>query len=276
MFRAITAAGQRAAVKLFRGTYDIDMCRREFALAATVDPTCTAAPLSFGRAAGRVYLATEYLPGYRCGNALPAGGMPARQLGDFAYALARVLAVTHECGVVHCDVKPGNLLVRAGDVRLIDFGIARTVGEPCGHHGIVPCSRGWAAPEQLRAEGATPAVDVFAWGCVVAYLATGVHPFASENVHEWVSKVLCTQPDLASLPIGLRDLVTVALNAAPGDRPTADELAANCAAGHGRHRRPRPDSASRRRPHPSRGCVLTPTASAWGVVDELSPAGAAG
>jgi serine/threonine protein kinase len=128
---------------------------------------------------------------------------------------------------VHCDVKPSNLLVRGGDVRIIDFGIARYAGEH-GGGGIVECSRGWAAPEQLWTTAVTPAVDVFAWGCLLAQLASGVHPYASRSEQEWLLRLQSAQPDLFGLPLGLDELIRVALARDPQDRPTAGELIAIC------------------------------------------------
>jgi serine/threonine protein kinase len=135
------------------------------------------------------YLVTTYLPGYRCGTTLVGRPTPVGPRWTFGSALARVLAAVHARGVMHCDVKPSNLLIRGEDVRVIDFGIARYVGQRCGSDGTVESSRGWAAPEQLRTAPATPAVDVFAWGCVLAYLAGGVHPFASQGEEEWILRV---------------------------------------------------------------------------------------
>jgi hypothetical protein len=128
---------------------------------------------------------------------------------------------------VHCDVKPSNLLVRDDDVRIIDFDIARYAGE-IGGGGIVECSRGRAAPEQLWTTAVTPAVDVFAWGCLLAQLASGVHPYASRSEQEWILRLHSAQPDLFGLPSGLDDLIRAALARDPHDRPTARELTAIC------------------------------------------------
>jgi len=176
------------------------------------------------------YLVTAYLPGYRSGTTLLCSPMQFGPLWTLGLALARVLAAIHARGIVHCDVKPSNLLIRGLDVRVIDFGIARYVGEPCADHGIVQCTRGWAAPEQLRAAPATPAIDVFAWGCLLAHLASGVHPFASRSQQEWILRLQATEPDLFGLPPALDDLIRCTLARNPLDRPSADDLAKICQA----------------------------------------------
>jgi serine/threonine protein kinase len=96
-----------------------------------------------------------YLPGYLGVNLWVAGSLSHQQLYLFGSSLAQALDALRGRGLVHCDVKPSNLLVRGNDVRLIDFGIARYTGEICGADGTVQCSRGWAAPEQLRTTAAT-------------------------------------------------------------------------------------------------------------------------
>ena len=105
--------------------------------------------------------------------------------------------------MIHCDIKPANLLAFGGDVRLIDFGIARHAADQPLTSDLVHCSRGWSAPEQLFAAPLTPAVDVFGWGCVMGYLAAGVTPFASATFDEWALRVRSAEADLSGLPDGL-------------------------------------------------------------------------
>lgn len=229
VFYALTPAGGPVAVKLLRPAEGAtEACQREHRLASTVDAHCTAAMLGHGMSKAGAYLVTAHLPGYRCGSTLVGRPTPASRLWSLGAALARTLAAVHARGVVHCDVKPSNLLVRDDDVRLIDFGIARHVGQRCGDDGIVQCSRGWAAPEQLRTAPATPAVDVFAWGCLLAHLAAGVHPFASRSEQEWILRVQSAQPDLYGLPPHLDNLVRRTLTRDPRHRPSAAELATIC------------------------------------------------
>jgi serine/threonine protein kinase len=101
---------------------------------------------------------------------------------------------------------------------------------------MVRCSRGWAAPEQLRDEVATPAVDVFAWGCLLAYLAGGVHPFASQSDEEWILRVESARPDLVGVPPGLHEVIGRTLARDPRARPSTRELATICRARGQAHR----------------------------------------
>jgi hypothetical protein len=229
VFYAASPDGTPVAVKLLRGgSGTVEACRREYRLATGVDADWTAAPVGHGVSSAGAFLVTAYLPGFRSVATLVGTSPSTGRLWTFGAALARVLAGVHARGIVHCDVKPSNLLVRGDDVRLIDFGIARYVGEPCAEDGTVQCSRGWAAPEQLRMGMATPAVDVFAWGCLLAQLASGVHPFASQSEDEWILRLQSAQPDLYALPAGLDEVIRACLARDPQDRPSAADLVKLC------------------------------------------------
>jgi serine/threonine protein kinase len=229
VFYSVASTGRPVAVKVFRADGGgAAACHREYQLARAAGADCTAPALGYGTSAAVSYLVMAYLPGYRCAANLPVRP-PPQWLWSFGTALARVLTALHARGVVHCDVKPSNLLVRGHDVRVIDFGISRYVGEPSWDDQTVQCSPGWAAPEQLRAAPPTPAVDVFAWGCVLAYLAGGVHPFASGGGQEWFQRVQSAEPELFGLPPVLEEVVGWSLARNPADRPTTAELAVICA-----------------------------------------------
>jgi len=228
VFYALAPTGRPVAVKILRAADGAnEACQREYRLAHAIGADCTAPVLGHGVSTAGAYLVTAYLPGYRCGSTLLGGSTPG-SLWTLGSALAGVLAAIHAKGIVHCDVKPSNLLVRGHDIRVIDFGIARYVGEPCADDGIVHCTRSWAAPEQLRAAPATPAIDVFAWGCLLAHMASGVHPFASQSEQEWILRLQAAEPDLLGLPPDLDDLIRSTLARNPKDRPNAHELATIC------------------------------------------------
>jgi serine/threonine protein kinase len=237
-------------------------CQREYRLAQAVDADCTAPALGHGLSTAGAYLVTAYLPGYRSGTTLVGRSMSGGRLWTLGSTLARVLAAVHARGVVHCDVKPSNLLIRDHDVRLIDFGISRYVGERCGSDGTVQCTRGWAAPEQLRTAPATPAVDIFAWGCLLAYLVGGVHPFASHSEQEWILRIQSAQPDLSGVPPDLAEVIRWTLARDPRHRPSAHELATTCQARGDEHPRtvPRPrleTAAAQRIPAPNAATPAT-------------------
>jgi serine/threonine protein kinase len=222
------AGGPPVAVKILRQGDGVTSCEREFTIASAVDVACTAAPIGHGVAAAGSYLVTAYLPDYRCGTAMIGETMPIAALLAFGAALADTLGSVHDSGVVHCDVKPSNLLVGDNDVRVIDFGISQYVGECIAGAGFVKCSRGWAAPEQLRGVPLAPSADVFAWGCLLAYLATGFHPYAGRHEVEWILRVGSGRPELSGLHRGVDAVVRAALAHDPGDRPSARERAAIC------------------------------------------------
>lgn len=201
-------------------------CEREFDLARHVDQRFVMPPIEAGTSGAGPYLVSTYRPEYRplAGH----GPLGAQRLWQLAYASALAIAAVHACGVIHCDIKPANLLAFDGDVRLIDFGIARLADNQPRTSDLVHCSRGWSAPEQLSAAPLTPAVDVFGWGCVMGYLAAGVTPFASATFDEWALRVRSAEADLSGLPDGLTSLVHLALRRDPARRPSAAYLAAAC------------------------------------------------
>src|SRR5262249_59835426 len=136
--------------------------RHEFDVARRVDPRFVMAPIESGTSSVGPYLVSAYRAGYR---PLSARIMPGkRALWWTAYASALAIAATHACGIIHCDVKPANLLALGDDVRLIDFGIARYVHDQPAVVDMVRCSRGCSAPGQLCGGPLTPAVHAFGCG----------------------------------------------------------------------------------------------------------------
>jgi serine/threonine protein kinase len=237
VFRAVSPAGRPVAVKVLRAFAGASTsCGREFRLARSAGPDVTVPALCHGVSAAGPYLVTAYLPGYRCAGPLADQVLPAGRLLELGSALAGALATIHARGVVHCDVKPANLLLHGDDVRLIDFGIARYVDEPGELEDTVRCSPGWAAPEQRLGAPVTPAVDVFAWGCVLACLSTGRRPLPDSDAAQaaWT----LSSARWSTTPRGLGAAIHAALAPDPADRPGARLLADLCAAErNGRRRR---------------------------------------
>lgn len=199
----------------------------EVAAGRRVPPFCSARVLDAGYHEGRPYLVTEYIDGVSLAQFVAEDG-PLDLTGLHALALgtAAGLAAIHTVGLVHRDVKPSNIMMTLGGVRIIDFGIARALDDTAEYtrSGVVMGSLGWAAPEQLGGEGPSPAMDVFGWGCVIGFAATGEHPFGGADLNARAFQVLHGDPNLTGVPEPLRTLVAAALQRSPAHRPAAKDL----------------------------------------------------
>lgn len=124
-------------------------------------------------------LATELVEGPSLGRRLgSAGPLSGKQLTTLATGVLAVLRDLRSQGVVHRDLKPGNVILGAGGPKVVDFGIARALdGTALTRTGGLVGSPGWIAPERHRQGISTPAADVFSWGALVAFAATGRPPF---------------------------------------------------------------------------------------------------
>ncbi|MET7330276.1 serine/threonine-protein kinase [Nonomuraea sp. NPDC005650] len=225
-------AGQRVAVKVinpeltqheqFRMRF-----RREADAAQRVRRFCTAAVIEAALDGDQLYVVTEYVPGPNLEAALSQSGpLRGSSLDALAVSVATALTAIHGAGVVHRDLKPSNVLLSPVGPRVIDFGIARaldTLGGVTGTGELVGTPR-YMAPEVLRGEPVSPACDVFSWGCLVAFAASGRPPFGGDTLPAIVYQVLNTEPNLDAVEPGLRELVGAALRKDPATRPTAQQL----------------------------------------------------
>ena len=231
VFLGRSPGGRLAAVKVVRDLLADDprfreRFRREVAAARSVSGAYTAAVLDADPGAERPWLATAYIDGPslldRVAQDGPLSAPETRRLGA---GLAEALRDLHRAGLVHRDLKPGNVLLAADGPRLIDFGIIRAEdGEGLTETGYVLGSAGFMAPEQASGGEATAAADVYALGAVLTFASTGHGPFGSGATPSVLLRQAAGDRDISAVPEGLRDIVARCLDILPGARPTTDAL----------------------------------------------------
>ncbi|MFJ4711364.1 serine/threonine-protein kinase [Streptomyces sp. NPDC088785] len=228
-----SAGGRTVAVKIVHPHFALDdefraRFRREVAAARRVGGAWTAAVLDADPEAPVPWVATGYVAGPALAQAAgPGRALPEHSVRVLGAGLAEALAAVHGLGLVHRDVKPGNVLLTVDGPRLIDFGIARASDGTASltSTGVSIGSPGYMAPEQILGKGVTGASDVFSLGAVLVYAATGESPFPGDSSAALLYKVVHEQPELGALSGPLRDLVAACLAKTPADRPAPGELA---------------------------------------------------
>lgn len=234
-----TDGGALAAIKVilpeFAGDEDFRArFRREVEAARRVATPWAVAVTGAGTEGERPWLATAFVPGPALSEAVArCGPLPARSVRVLGRLLSRALTAVHAAGLVHRDVKPGNVLLTVDGPRLIDFGIARAADATAlTAAGLVVGTPGFLSPEQATGDGtaAGPASDVFSLGCLLAYAATGRPPFGSGAVEALLYRTVHDEPDLEGVDDPeLRPLLAALLAKEPAGRPTAAELDARIA-----------------------------------------------
>ncbi|MER5432661.1 bifunctional serine/threonine-protein kinase/ABC transporter substrate-binding protein [Streptomyces sp. NPDC002588] len=177
------------------------------------------------------WMATAYVPGPSLGDAVARHGpLPPDSVRVLGARLAEALAEVHAAGLVHRDVKPGNVLLALDGPRLIDFGIARSADATAlTASDVVIGSPGYLSPEQAqagRAERIGPPSDVFSLACVLAFASTGRRAFGTGTPAAVVYRTVHEDPDLTGVPDPLLPLLTACLAKEPGARPSAEEIRA--------------------------------------------------
>nr|WP_234401956.1 serine/threonine-protein kinase [Thermobifida halotolerans] len=233
VFAATNGDGTCVAVKLIHAEHATDTdfrarFTREVELMRRVAGVCAVAVLDADTGARRPWLATPYVAGPTLRDHIRAHGpLTGGMLTGFAAGVAEALAAIHRAGIVHRDLKPANVLLSPQGPQVLDFGIARAADESgLTRTGGLVGSPGWISPEQYRGQAAGPPADVFAWGALVAYAATGRPPFGTGAVDVLAFRVLQAPPDLAGIGEPLHGLLLAAMNKTPEHRPSAEQLLA--------------------------------------------------
>jgi hypothetical protein len=176
------------------------------------------------------YIVTRYVPGRTLDDIVRTDG-PLRgpAVERLAGGLAEALTAIHAAGVVHRDLKPGNVMMVDGHPVVIDFGIAHIADATrLTQTGMVMGTPGYLAPEVIEGKPSSGASDVHSWGATVAFAATGHQPYGSGTFQTIFYRVLNGKPDLTGVPGPLLPLVAAALSTDPETRPPARWLAGQC------------------------------------------------
>ena len=184
------------------------------------------------------------------------GPLPGPGLRKLAYGTAEALAAIHAAGVVHRDLKPGNVMLAEDRPVVIDFGIAQA-GDATRltQTGLVMGTPGYLAPEVIEGQPSSPASDVHCWGATMAFAATGHLPFGGGSYESIFYRIVSGRADLEGVPAPLVPLISAALARDPAHRPSASWLSAQAAALE-------PPSGSPRPTADYTGSSLPPTADA--------------
>jgi serine/threonine protein kinase len=191
--------------------------------------------LDAGEAEGRSYLAVKYMPGRALEDRIQEGGPLA--LDDLLRVAAQAggaLDALHRQGLIHRDVKPSNILFdEEGDVALTDFGLAKGQAYTVlTRPGQVMGTLDYMAPELIQGSPATPASDIYAFGCVIYECVAGASPFAHKSLFQVGMAHLKEEPadprtNRPDLPPGISWAALQALAKEPGKRPSTATAYAN-------------------------------------------------
>ncbi|MGW1190041.1 serine/threonine-protein kinase [Streptomyces sp. NPDC002559] len=269
VYRARSLSGRQVAVKVIRPELAQDQgfrdrFRREVEAARQVSGAFTAPVVDADAEGPMPWLATLFVPGPSLAERVARQGtLSVPEVRRLAAGLAEALRDIHRTGLVHRDLKPGNVLLAEDGPRVIDFGISRaTDATRLTRTGATIGTPPFMAPEQFRHDAVGPAADVFSLGSVLVHAATGHGPFDGDNLHTIGFRVVYEEPDLTSLPDELRPLVTACLAKDPAHRPTLEQLLESLGA-PGQAVLPQPPAQVASTPPAPAPVAPTPTAPAF-------------
>ncbi|MEY9874676.1 outer membrane protein assembly factor BamB [Streptacidiphilus sp. MAP12-33] len=208
----------------FRGRF-----RREAEAARRVSGLFTPPVLDADADAPLPWLATAYVPAPTLHEVVRAHGpLSAPAVAALGSGLAEALLAIHGAGLVHRDLKPGNVLLADDGPKVIDFGISKPLdGTRLTGTGTTIGTPGFMAPEQVVSGRDTGReADVFALACVLAFAATGDGPFGTDSTAAVLYRIVHEPPRLDGIPLGLRGLLTSCLEKEPARRPSVAGLLA--------------------------------------------------
>ncbi|MEU9292439.1 protein kinase [Streptomyces sp. NPDC048266] len=230
VYLARSRGGRTVAVKVARPELAADphfraRFRAEVEAARRVGGFHTAPVVDADPDAATPWLATAYIPGPTLSRLLGTRGpMDEQELRLLGAALAEALQAIHACGLIHRDLKPGNIIMADDGPRVLDFGIARALESTrLTSTGAAFGTPGFLAPEQAQGMEVDAAADVFALGAVLV-AAAGGSAFGEGTPMALMYRSVHEEANLSAVPEGLRPVVAACLAKDPGRRPPPAEL----------------------------------------------------
>ncbi|MFE8939940.1 serine/threonine-protein kinase [Streptomyces sp. NPDC007872] len=246
-----------------------DRFRLEAQTAARLSHPHVVGVFDFGTWDGKLFLVMELVEGDSlAGSPSDPLVLPPERVAVVAAHAAAGLAAAHRQGVVHRDIKPGNLLIDAeGTVKLADFGIARFVDDPSAAlttTGQIVGTGLYLAPERALGQPASPASDVYSLGCVLYQLLTGRPPFRADTATALLYQHIDTPPTPpahlgVALPSEFESYLLSLLAKQPEQRPPAQAIADWFSSGAWRSYHQAPAAPAPHRPAPLPRHVPAPT-----------------
>ena len=223
VYRARDARLQRdVAIKLLPGSVAGDPERlgrfiREAQLLATLNHPHIGAIYGVEESAGGAALVLELVEGPTLADRIAQGPIPLEDAVAIGRQIADALEAAHEQGIVHRDLKPANVKLRPdGTVKVLDFGLAKTMASPASGTidvaasptftahataaGVILGTAAYMAPEQARGRAVDRRADIWAFGVVLFEMLTGTRPFGGETVSETLAAIIKDPPSLDALP----------------------------------------------------------------------------
>ncbi len=231
--------GRTVAIKILKDEYMgdpgfLERFRAEARHAALVNHEGIASVFDYGEENGSAFLVMELVPGEALSTILERdGSLSADKTLDIVAQTSAALQAAHAAGLVHRDIKPGNLLITPdGRVKITDFGIARIADQvPLTATGQVMGTVQYLSPEQASGHPASPATDIYSLGIVAYECLTGKRPFTGESQVAIAMAQINEQPPPlpATIPVPVQNLVMAMIAKKPEERPASAAAVARAA-----------------------------------------------